>query len=72
MTDTPRTALEMQIEQEKKELDAVPKAPIHKFLGSHARCHLCGQLYHPEEGTSFDQHTGNPRKKCPNCGGANG
>jgi phage FluMu protein Com len=48
-------------------LDAVPKEPIHKFLGSHTRCHFCGQIYNSEEGTKVQG-----RNKCPKCGGANG
>lgn len=69
MTDTPKTALEMQIEAEAKELESVPKIPIQQFMGSVSRCHICGQLYNAEEGIKFDHHTANPRKMCPKCGG---
>jgi len=65
MTSTPKTALEMQIEQEKKELDAVPKVPISHFFGSHARCHVCGQLEKAEDLKPFDRN----RKACRRCKG---
>lgn len=47
--DSPRTELEVMIEQEAKELAEVPKIPIQQFMGGpKTRCHLCGQL-HPTE-----------------------
>jgi formylmethanofuran dehydrogenase subunit E len=67
MADIPKTALEMQIEQEAKELKEVPKIPVQRFFGSHARCHFCGQVHDPEEGKMVGG-----RRMCPNCGGKNG
>lgn len=52
-----------QIEQERRELEAVPKEPIGKFMGSHRRCHICGQIFSEHDLKAFD---GN-RLGCPNC-----
>ena len=69
MSDTPKTALEAQIEAEAKELADVPKVPIQQFFGAHKRCHICGQLYNAEDMKPFDTHI-HPslaREACPNC-----
>jgi hypothetical protein len=67
--DTPRTQLEAQIEEEKKELEAVPKIPIQQFMGITTRCHLCGQVFPSGTLQPFDTHVPNvrPRFACPNC-----
>jgi hypothetical protein len=67
MADAPKTALEIQIEAEAKELANVPKVPIGQFMGSHRRCHICGQIYSEHDLKPFDQHTGRARHACPNC-----
>lgn len=66
----PKSALELQIEQEKAELAAVPKIPIERFIGGPAmRCHLCGRVVKESELLDFDTHVPNamPRKACPWC-----
>ena len=69
----PKSALELQIEQEAKELAAVPKIPISQFTASrHIRCHICGQLYKESELLEFDTHIPVApgmmyRRACPNC-----
>lgn len=70
--DVPKTALELQIEAEAKELAEVPKIPIHKFFGAHRRCHICGQIFEAEDLKPFDAHVipqNHPtsRSACPNC-----
>lgn len=70
--DSPRTALEAQIEQEAKELAEVPKIPIQQFMGGPmVRCHICGAVVPQSSLQSFDSHTiefgGIERHACPNC-----
>lgn len=71
--DTPRTQLEAQIEQEKKELEAVPKIPIQRYVGVAVRCHLCGQVVSSGDLQPFDTHKADngagpaTRHACPNC-----
>jgi len=70
MADTPKTALELEIEQEAKELAEVPKLPV--TYGSHKRCHICGQIYSEHDLAPYDQHTGQLRHACPHCHPARG
>lgn len=68
----PKSALELQIEQEKAELDAVPKIPVQQFMGGPmVRCHMCGAVCHPELLKPFEtvqtQHGPLERLACPNC-----
>lgn len=69
MSET-KSPLELQIEQERRELDAVPKIPLTAFLGGPAvRCHICGQVFRESELEIFDGHVRHAakRKACPNC-----
>jgi hypothetical protein len=68
-SDNPRTALEAQIEQEKKELEAVPKIPVQHYMGTTLRCHLCGQVFPAGTLQPFDEHIPGvkPRMACPSC-----
>jgi len=52
----PKSALELQIEAEAKELAEVPKIPIHHFMGHSARCHLCGRVVSELDLADFDTH----------------
>lgn len=68
----PKSALELQIEQEKAELAAVPKIPIIHFMGGPGkRCHLCGKLVNAEDLKPFEtqqtQFGPLERMACPNC-----
>lgn len=67
--ELPRTALEAQIEQEKKELEAAPKIPIREYMGTTLRCHLCGQVKPIGTLKPFDAHIpgGTPRYACESC-----
>jgi len=67
--DTPRTALEAQIAQEKEELNAAPKIPIKHFMGMGLRCHLCGKVVPIRELQPFDTHIPNTpaRMACSDC-----
>ena len=67
--DSPRTQLEAQIEQEKKELESVPKIPIRNFMGISLRCHLCGRVVPASDLQPFDEHIPNtkPRMACSQC-----
>ena len=59
----PKAAVEVQIAQEKTELAAVPKIPILHFMGSHKRCHICGQIFSEHDLMVYD---GN-RLACHQC-----
>lgn len=61
--ELPKTALEAQIEQERRELEAVPKIPVSKFMGSHKRCHICGQIFSEHDLKVYD----GDRLGCPQC-----
>lgn len=71
--DSPRTELEVMIEQEAKELAEVPKIPISVFMngGRMVRCHLCGDVVPQSSLQPFDEHTvefgGIARSACPCC-----
>lgn len=68
MGDIPKTGLEMQIDQEAKELANVPKEPIYKFRGMHSRCHICGQVKNADEMKPYDTHIrGTVRQACKAC-----
>jgi hypothetical protein len=66
-----KTALEIQIEQEEKELKEAPV--IQPIIGQVKRCHLCGAVYSANNLQPFDEHIpterGRPqsREACPNC-----
>lgn len=65
--DSPKTKLEMQIEQEAKELKEAPV--IQPIIGQVKRCHLCGAVYKVTDLLPFDMHVrgAKPREACPNC-----
>lgn len=68
----PKSALELQIEEERRELEAVPKIPIAQFMGGpKIRCHICGQIFPVEQLQSYDTHNPGqyrqPRLACPGC-----
>jgi hypothetical protein len=65
MTD--KTPLEIQIEQEEKELKEAPV--IQPIIGQVHRCHICGAVYSATDLRPFDTHVPNtpPRHACPNC-----
>lgn len=68
--DSLRTALEIQIAQEAKELAEVPKIPIQRFLsGPTARCGMCGGVVAQSSLQPIDQHIPNiePRQAGPCC-----
>lgn len=66
MADTPKTQLEVMIEQESKELAEAPV--IQPIVGQVMRCHICGQCFAAQELKPFDQHVeGSNRLACPNC-----
>jgi len=67
--DIPRTALEAQIEEERKELEAPPKIPIQHYMGISTRCHLCGRVVPAGDLQPFDEHIPNtkPRLACSYC-----
>lgn len=52
----PDNPLQAQIEAEAKELNDVPKIPLHKFMGSNAfgRCHICGRVCSQHDLQPFD------------------
>lgn len=60
-----KTQLEIQIEQEAKELKEAPK--IQLIIGQAKRCHICGQVM--TNLLPYDQHIQNtmPRYACQNC-----
>ena len=62
-----KTELEIQIEQEAKELKEAPV--IQPIVGQVKRCHLCGAVYSAQDLKPFDTHIPNssPRHACPNC-----
>ena len=64
--DSPRTALEAQIEQEAKELKEAPV--IQPIVGQVMRCHICGQCFSRNDLKPFDIHVqGGMRQACPLC-----
>ena len=66
----PKTQLELQIEQERLELAAVPKIPIEAFMGGpRIRCHIKGELHPIEALKPFDLHipSAQVRYACPDC-----
>jgi hypothetical protein len=69
--DSPKTALEMQIEQEARELKDAPV--IEPIIGAIARCHICGAVVPASEIQPFREgfhevHTALPqRKACSRC-----
>ena len=76
MAETPKTQLELQIEQEFRELhgpNAPPKVPLGRFMGGYAgpmaRCHISGHVVPIVNLTEFDTHVpkARPRLACPNC-----
>lgn len=62
-----KTQLEIQIEQEAKELKDAPKIPL--VIGQAKRCSICGQVFSSQDLRPFDSHIPNtvPREACPNC-----
>jgi hypothetical protein len=65
-----KTPLELQIEQEAKELREAPV--ITPVMGRVHRCNICGQVFSKEELNPFDMHVpltqgARPRYACPNC-----
>jgi hypothetical protein len=69
MGDSPRTALEVQIEREAQELKNASFVPVHQLMGTHKRCHICGQIFHEHDLKPYDTHLRNqrPRMACNNC-----
>jgi hypothetical protein len=62
-----KTQLEIQIEAEAKELANAQVIPPSQWIGSHKRCHICGQIVPEHDMVSFDQHTGRTRYSCGDC-----
>ena len=66
-----KTPLEIQIDQEAKELKEAPV--IQPIVGQVKRCHICGQVYGGQELKPFDAHIpaergrSQAREACPNC-----
>ena len=62
-----KTELEIQIEQEAKELKEAPKIQV--IVGQVKRCHICGAVFQASDLKPFDSHIPNtmPREACPNC-----
>ena len=65
-----KTALEIQIEAEAKELKEAPV--IQPIIGQVKRCHICGAVFSAHELKPFDTHIPTERGKqareaCENC-----
>jgi hypothetical protein len=67
------TTIKEQIEQEAKELAAVPKIPVKTFTGAVARCQVCGTLVYKNTLADVNPHVtskgGQPRMACEVCCG---
>lgn len=65
--DVPKTKLELQIEQEAKELKEAPA--IKPIVGQVMRCSICGQCFSRSDLQLYDTHVprGGARLACPNC-----
>jgi hypothetical protein len=62
-----KTALEIQVEQEAKELANASVIPPSQWIGAHKRCHICGKIVSEHDLQPFDQHTGRTRLSCGDC-----